>query len=215
MPTVSTELRDMLPTGAMAVLLPMPVATFWQDGSGRAFAYAYLLLGCAILAAERFAQRPPVAATSSSAEDLSQLWRAKMMALALAMAGAVSVFTAFVWAQNGQPDLVVPLLAILAVVPALGCVPYLSIVTGKPYAAVLFTLFLLGLVKLAGCVMVRIVYGPQALAEGRMTLPWEQPNFLVWFCLAGAMALSAFMYLLARRAFRNRGIPLPFSQTCI
>src|SRR5262245_837704 len=122
MTTVSDELRDMLPTWAVAALLPVPVATFWQDGSGRAFAYAYLFLGCAILAAERFR---PQASTSA------RPWRARMAALVLATGGAVAAFTAFVWAMRGEPDASVPLLAALAVVPALGCVPYLTVVTGK------------------------------------------------------------------------------------
>src|SRR5262245_49802402 len=206
MQTVSGELRDMLPTWAVAVLLPLPVATFWQDGSGRDFAYAYLFLGCAILTAERFGRPARVDATER-AGDAPRLWRVKVGALAWGMAGAVAVFTAFGWAMSGQTDAVVPVLAVLAVVPALGCVPFLAIVTGRPYAAVLFTVFLLGAVKLAGCVVVRIVYGPNALAEGHMTLPWEQPNLLVWLCLAGAMALSAVLYPLGRPAFLTRGTP--------
>jgi hypothetical protein len=209
MSTVPGELRDMLPAWAVAVLLPLPVATFWHDGSGRAFAYADLFLGCAILAAERFGRPPPVGAGSPPAGGAPPLWRTKMVALVWATAGAVSVFTAFGWAMSGRPDAVVPLLAALAVLPALGCVPFLAIVTGKPYAAVLLTTFLLGSVKLAGCVVVRIVYGPNALAEGHMTLPWERPNLLVWLCLAGAMALSAVLYPLGRQAFLRRGTSPP------
>src|SRR5262245_25821412 len=149
MHTVTGELRDMLPTWAVAVLLPVPVATFWQDGSGRDFAYAYLFLGCAILTAERFGRAHP-AGGSPPAGGAARVWRAKVMALAWAMAAAVCVFTAFAWAMLGWPDAVVPLLAALAVAPALCCVPFLVVVTGKPYAAVLFTAFLLGSVKLAG-----------------------------------------------------------------
>jgi hypothetical protein len=213
MPTVHGELREMLPTWAVAVLLPVPVATFWQDGSGRAFAYAYLFLGCAILTAERFGQILPVGGGSPPATGAPRLWRAKVVALGLAIAGAVCVFTAFAWAMLGRADAVVPLLAALAVVPALCCVPFLVIVTGKPYAAVLLTTFLLGSVKLAGCVVVRAVYGPTALAEGHMTLPWERPNLLVWLCLAGAMTLSAVLYPLGRRAFLTHGMPAPANQT--
>jgi hypothetical protein len=81
MPAVPGELRDMLPAWAVAVLLPLPVATFWHDGSGRAFAYAYLFLGCAILTAERFGRPPPVGAGSPPAGGAPHLWRAKMVAL--------------------------------------------------------------------------------------------------------------------------------------
>jgi hypothetical protein len=212
MPTVRSELREMLPTWAVAVVLPVPVATFWQDGSGRAFAYAYLFLGCAILAAERFGRAPPSATGNSPTGGGPRLWRAKVMALGLAMAGAVCAFTAIAWAMIGRPDAVVPLLAALAVVPALCCVPFLAVVTGKPYAAVLFTAFLLASVKLVGCVVVRVVHGPNALAEGYMTLPWERPNQLVCLCLAGMLALSAVLYPLGRRAFLTHGTSAPPNQ---
>jgi hypothetical protein len=204
MPTVRSELREMLPTWAVAVLLPVPVATFWHEGSGRDFAYAYLFLGCAILAAERFGR-----ADCQGSPGGVRLWRAKMTALGLAMAAAASVFTAFAWAMVGQPDALVPLFAALAVVPALCCVPFLAIVTGRPYAAVLLAALLLAAVKLAGCVVAVFVYGWNAQAEGHLTLPWERPNLLVWLCLAGALVVSVVMYPLGRRAFLAQGMPAP------
>ena len=76
-----------------------------------------------------------------------------------------------------------------------------AVVTGRPYAAVLFAVLLLGGVKLAGCVVVVLVYGWNAQAEGRLTLPWERPNLLVWLCLVGAAVLSAVLYALGRRGF--------------
>ena len=202
MTTVTGEIREILPTWAIAVLIPLPAATFWQDGSGRAFAYAYLFLGCAIMTAERF-RRPLPGNADLAAGGAASAWRAKMTALGLAMAGAVAVLTTFAWSMSGQPEAVVPLLATLAALPALCCVPVLTISIGKPYAAVLFTTFLLGAVKIAGCVVVRIVYGPEALAEGRMDLPFERPNLLVWLCFAGAGILSAVMFPLGMRAFNR------------
>jgi hypothetical protein len=129
------------------------------------------------------------------------LWRAKVTALGLAMAAAAGVFTAFAWAMLGQPDALVPLFAAMAVVPALGCVPFLAVVTGRPYAGVLFAALLLAAVKLLGCVVAVLVYGWNAQAEGHLALPWERPNLLVWLCLAGAMVVSVVMYPLGRRAF--------------
>ena len=203
MRTVSSELRALLPVWAVAVLLPIPAATFWHDGSGRAFAYAYLFLGCAVMAAESFRRDP------ASADPVVP-WRAKVVALGLAMAAAVAVFTATVWSILGDIDPVVPVLAALAVVPALGCVPYLSLATGRPYAAVMFTVFLLAAVKMAGCVVARVVYGPTAHADGELALPWEAPNLLVWFCLAGALTCSAVLFPLGRREFlRVAPVPLP------
>jgi hypothetical protein len=109
----------------------------------------------------------------------------------------------------GRADALVPLFATLAVVPALCCVPFLAVTTGRPYAAVLFAALLLAAVKLAGCVVAVLVYGWNAQAEGHLTLPWERPNLLVWLCLAGAMALSAVLYPLGRRAFLTRTTPAP------
>src|SRR5262245_57803710 len=99
----------MLPAWAVAVLLPAPLATFWQDGSGRDIASAYLFLGYATLTAERFSRRP----TAGAGAD--RVWRAKMVALVIALAGAVCVFTAFRCSVSREPDAVVPLLAGLAV----------------------------------------------------------------------------------------------------
>jgi hypothetical protein len=197
-----SELREMLPTWAVVVLLPTPMITFWHVGAGRDFAYAYLFLGCAILAAERFS-----GTVCQGGPGGVPLWRAKVTALVLAMAAAVIVFTAFAWAIIGRPDALVLLLAALAVVPALCCVPFLAVVTGRPYAAVLFAAVLLTTVKLAGCVVAVIVYGWNAQAEGHLTLPWERPNLLVWLCLAGTMAMSAVMYQFGRRAFLTNRMP--------
>jgi hypothetical protein len=204
MPTVRSELREMLPTWAVVVLLPAPVATFWHEGSGRDFAYAYLFLGCAILAAERFGST-----ACQESPGGAPLWRAKMTALGLAVAAAAGVFTAFAWAMIGQPDALVPLFAALAVIPALCCVPFLAVVTGRPYAAVLFAALLLAAVKLTGCVVAVLVYGWNAQAEGHLALPWEQPNLLVWLCLAGAVIVSVVMYPLGRRAFLAQGVSPP------
>jgi hypothetical protein len=194
----------MLPTWAVAVLLPVPMTTFWHEGPGRDYAFCYLFLGCAILAAERFGR-----AASQESSGGAPAWRAKVTALALAMAAAAGVFTAFAWAMIGRPDPLVPLLAAAAVVPALCCVPLLAVLTGRPYAAVLFAAVLLTAVKLAGCVVVVLVYGWSAQEDGLLTLPWERPNLLVWLCLAGALAVSAVMYPLGRRAFLAQGMSPP------
>jgi hypothetical protein len=188
--TTAAEFRALLPTWALAVLLPIPMVTFWSEGSGRAFAYCYLFLGTAVMAAESFGRG-------------AGAWRAKLAALSLGAAGAVGVYTLFAWAISGRADWVVPVLATLAVVPALGCVPYLTLATGRPHAAVLFVVFILAAVKMAGCVVVRVVYGPTALADGRMSLPWEAPNLLVWLCLVGALACSAVMLALGRAFLRD------------
>lgn len=199
MRSVSDELRDLLPAWAFAVLLPVPAVTFWGEGSGRAFAFAYLFVGCALMAADCFGRIEGAGPPDRAARR--RLWHTRYRALCLAGAAAGAVFSAVCRTLGGEADPgVLPLIA-LVVTPALCCVPFLTLVTGKPFAGVLFALLLLGLVKLAGCAIVRVVYGPSALADGQMTLSWERPNLLVWLCVAGGLTCSAAFYGLGLRRF--------------
>ena len=185
MTTVAGELRALFPTLAVTMLLPVPLLNFVGDGAGRAFAFAYLSLGCALLAGECF--RPEAA---GAAPDRRAAWCAKMGALAIAMALSALTLCACYWAVTGRPDGSVAGPAVSAVVPALGMVPCLTMLVGHPYAAVGLTALILAGVKLAGGVVVRLAYGPTAQADGRMAMSWDDPNLLVWFCLAGGLLAS-------------------------
>jgi hypothetical protein len=186
----------LIPMMAFAVLLPIPWLNFWVHGAGRAFAFVYLFLGCSLLAGESF--RSPVAGTSAGRR---LMWDARMLALALAGAVVALTFTGAYWAVSGRVDVAVLELAVLTIIPALGCVPYVTLRAGNPFVGILFTASLLVLIKLLGCVVARFVYGPNAQAEGQMAMSWAEPNLLVWFCLAGGMLLSLALYILGRRAY--------------
>jgi|GEM_PF-2784524 len=201
MVTMASEWREMLPTWALAVLLPAPMATLWHVGPGRDFAYAYLFLGCSVLAAERFSAAAKLPVSDRGEQGAGEIWRLRMMSLSAAMLAAIGVFSAFAWTIAGEWRWSIPLLAVLAAIPALCAVPYFVMVTGKEYGAILLVVFSLGLIKLAGCVLVRVVYGADALPEGRMNLPWEEPILLVWFCLGGMLGLSAVCGFLGQRLF--------------
>jgi hypothetical protein len=204
MATVSSEFRSLLPTLAVTLLFPVPLLNFVHDGTGRAFAFAYLFFGCALLAGECF--RP--SREDSTASDAGAVWRAKMAALGVAMIVAATSFCVGYWAITGQLESSVVSLAFLSVVPALGLVPYLVLRLHHPYVAVLFASLLLGAVKLLGCVVVHLVYGPSALAEGRTAMSWDNPNLLVWFCLVGGMLCSLVFAVMGYRAFScERGRP--------
>jgi len=193
------ELRDMIPTWAVTTILPLPIINFWQLGPGQDFAYAYLFLGSAILVAERFSGsgRPKGGAVDD--------WRSIVAALLLATATSAMIFTIFVWAIAGYADLSVPIFAVLAVIPAIGCVPFLAITCGRPYYGVLAAILLMTVIKLAGCVVVVLVYGWNAQEHGYTALPWRDPNLLVCLCLSGAMLSSLMLFALGRREFLRRG----------
>jgi hypothetical protein len=180
MTTVREEFRALLPTLAVTLLFPVPLLNFVQDGTGRAFAFAYLFFGCALLAAECF-----------RLDTDRARGKAKLGALAVSMLLAALNFSVCYVAISGTLDWNAVTLAFLVVVPALCMVPCLTLLVGNPYAAVVFTALLLGVVKLTGCVVARVVYGPTAQADGQMAMSWDQPNLLVWFCLAGSLLVSA------------------------
>jgi hypothetical protein len=197
------EFRSLLPTLAVTLLFPLPLLNFVHDGTGRAFAFAYLFFGCALLAAECFrpisnhARQEP---TSAPGEDHS-LWQAKMAGLVVASALAAGSFSVCYWAISGELTLRAVVLAFIVIVPALAIVPCLTLTLRNPYIAVVFAALLLGVVKLAGCVLVRVVYGPTAQAEGYMAMSWDRPNLLVWFCLVGALMCSVVFGIIGFRMF--------------
>lgn len=203
--TVLSEFRGVLPATAFALLFPVPILNFWQDGAGRAFAFAYLFIGCAFLAADSFGRMLPFDAVEpSGTAERRRLWNVKMTALGLAAGLAVASFSVAFWAISGSVNLGVPLLASLMLLPALCCIPCLTMAVRNPFVAVLFGAASLGLIKVVGCLIVRVVYGPNALAEGYMNISWDNPNLLVRLCFAGGVAYSVSLYFLGFRMFLNR-----------
>jgi hypothetical protein len=200
MKLVGREVRHLLPILAFALLLPIPWLNFCVDGPGRAFAFVYLFLGCAMLAGEGC--RHPFAGTPV---ERRRVWNARMFALACAGVVVSVTFSAAYWAVSGRVDSAVMVLAFLVIVPALCCVPGLTLFVGNPYVGVLFAASLLVIIKLTGCIIVRFVYGPNALAEGQMAMSWARPNLLVWLCFGGGMIASLILYFLGRRAFSRPG----------
>ena len=206
MASIIQEFRALLPALAFALVLPIPAITFWEDGAGRAYAYAYLFLGCAIMAAESF-----TVGSSSGSPDAIELpraerravWLAKMSALSIAVLCAVAVFTLAWFALSDTVDHRVPSLALLTVLPALGGVPYFTLKTRKLFLGVLFATLLLCSIKILGCVVVRMVYGPDALAQGYMAMDWRRPNLLVVLCAVGALVYSMVLYGFGSRRFQQ------------
>jgi hypothetical protein len=119
-----------------------------------------------------------------------RIWRARMAAVtAAALAGWVA-FSAAHLALSDRPDFVLVLLALSALIPSCCVVPYLTQVTQKPFAAVVFTVLLVGSMKLLGCMVVALVHGWDAADRGHMTMPWAHPNLLVWVFWVNTGVLS-------------------------
>jgi len=116
----------------------------------------------------------------------------------LAAAAVFSLFSAGFRVSSGLP---IPLLAVLTLTPALGIVPYLTMRTRKPFAAVVLAAFIVGLIKIAGCVVVRIVYGPDALADGYMAGHWQTAKLVISLFWIGTVIVSVVSAVVCRYRF--------------
>ena len=73
--------------------------------------------------------------------------------------------------------------------------------TRKTFAAVVFGAALVGSMKLLGALVVVLIYGWDADEQGRLGMPWNDPDLLVWLFLSFTTALSLACYLAGRRKF--------------
>ena len=197
--SLTQELRYLAPTWLGSVLLPWPALLLWRSTDGIALALGLFFVGSASLVAYSF--RRDVNATG---EVESGIWRKRMVAVTVAQLAAWAVFSPAHLALNEWHDFVSVLLALSALIPACCVVPFLTQVTRKPFAAVVFTVFLVGCMKLLGCLVVVLVHGWDASERGYTTMPWAHPNLLVWVFWANTGVLSLVCYCLGASRFRDR-----------
>ena len=86
------------------------------------------------------------------------------------------VFSVLGWAAEVKTNIPLPIMAAFGISPALGIVPWLTLRLRQPYAAVVLGALIFELVKLASCVVVRSVYGLNALADGFMAQIGARPS---------------------------------------
>ena len=197
------ELRSLLPAWLRCVLLPLPVIIFWRSPDGRAVALGLFFIGCASLVAYAF-RNGSKASLPDEVEPSDWACRNRMVAVAGALLCAFAAFSLACLALNDPSDFVAVFLAFSILIPSFCVVPYLTLVTRKPFAAVVLSLSLVGCMKLLGCVVVVIIYGWHASEHGnpRYTdMPWTHPNLLVWLFWLNTGILSLSCCLLTKRRF--------------
>lgn len=198
------ELRSLLSAWFVCLLLPLP-AIFWQAEEGRSLALNCFFVGCTTVVAYSFRRELTAHAITPTPEQPSlppPAWGMKMLALALVLFAASVAFSALLLSLNDSHDYAALLVALTALVPSLCLVPYLTLLTRKPFAAVVFTIFLVGCMKLLGGLVVRVVYGPYSVEEGHTRMPWTDPNLMVWVFWIATAALSIVLYSLGYRRFQ-------------
>src|SRR5439155_4432736 len=200
---LSHEFRYLFPTWLGCILLPLPALVFWRSDDGRPLALGLFFIGCASLVAYAFRRDIPAPAADPF-DHPERLWRERMVTLAAALLSAFVLFSFLCLTLTDPRDFVMVFLAFLILIPSLCIVPYLTLVTRKPFAAVVLTLFLVACMKLAGCVVVVLVYGWHADAHGYTDMPWRHPNLLVWLFWLNTGLLSLALHLLGAGRFQAR-----------
>jgi hypothetical protein len=201
--SLGRELRDLVPAWLGCVFLPLPAIVLWRSDDGRSLALLLFSAGCSGLVAYAFRHD-----IGRQFLDVSQhpegIWRGRMMTVGSALFCAFVVFSLLCLTLNDAQDFVAVLLAFLVLIPSLCVVPFLTLVTRKPAAAVVFALFIVFCMKLLGGLVVVLVYGWDADRHGYTDMPWTHPNLLVWLFWLNTGVLSLSLYLLGARRFQAR-----------
>ena len=209
--SLQRELRYLFPVWIICVLLPLPLMLFRHLPAGRSYALICFSLGCAVLVAYSF-RRDIKLPNSSPALDATkrQAWRDRILPLGLALCTASAAFSIFSLAVGSSQDFVAPMLAFMVLVPALGVVPYMVLVTRKPLAGVIFSTILVGSLKTPIGAMIVHTFFPSHFeqsidADGSLIMPtpWIHPNLLVWFFYTSVATLSVLFYFMGARRFRG------------
>jgi hypothetical protein len=200
--SMSHEFRYLAPAWLGSVLLPWPALLLWRSDDGLALALGLFFVGAAGLVAYSF-RRDAITPADGEFGHPQRMWRTRMVAVTAALLANWGVFSVIHFARNDRYDFASGLVALSALIPCCCIVPYLTQVTRKPVAAVVFTVFLVACMKLLGCVVVVLVHGWDASERGHTTMPWTAPNLLVWLFWVNTAVLSLGCYCLGVRRSRE------------
>ncbi len=191
--SLAAELRRLLFPWSFALLLPIPLLMAGGEHVNSDIAALYLALGAAWLATEAFHPSQPPA-------TLAQ-WRSRMGALVIYLAINALVFSLFGSFAGVNSNIPLPLLAALGLAPSLGLVPWLTLRLRQPYAAIVLGALAVATIKLAACVVARVVYGPDYIAQGYASADWHTAKLMISLMWLGTLSASAVALVACRRRF--------------
>jgi hypothetical protein len=205
------ELQYLFPVWIIGVLLPVPLLLFRHLAGGRSYALICFSIGCAALVAYSF--RRDLKWSDSSAVVAARTrrtWRERILPLVLVLCAASAVFSIFSLVISDARDFVTPLLAFMVLIPALGIVPYMVLITRKPLAGVTFSMILVGSLKTPIGAMIVHTFFPAYFVQSIdtdgsliMPTPWIHPNLLVWLFYTLVTMFSFSFYFLGWRKYRS------------
>ena len=194
--------RSLWPAWLYWLLPPLPAILFWHSHNGRFIALCLFFVSCTSLVASVFnADFTNPTGLAVGIGRPNKAWRLRMVFLGLALLSQWAIFAVLCLSLNDAHDIMAPVLALGSLIPSLSIAPCLTLVTRKPFAAVVLTLFLVGSMKILGCVIVDLAYGWHADAQGYTTLTWTHPNLLVWLFWLNTGLLCLSLYIFGRKRF--------------
>ena len=188
---VLDEIRSLLLPWGFSLLFPLPLIMVEAGAVNSDIATLYASLSLAWLATEVFRR----ADTARSPDQ----WRARIAAF-LGMASLNALV--FIGAGLSAPiksNIPWPLLVCLASAPAIGLVPWLVLKMKQPQGALVIAALIVGSIKLAGCLVARIVYGPDFLQKGFASADWQSAKLMISCMWAGTLIVSFMAGLAAYR----------------
>ncbi len=195
--SIASQLRSIMGIWGITAFLPLPILALTDPDRSADLSCLYLAISNALLATE--------AHRSWGLPGSVYLWRAKTLTITTVIFVNVALFIAFGSMTGVKTSFPFPLMAVLSVIPALGVLPWmLRRVSQDPYAAVVFAGFLMGTCKILGCAAARIVYGPDALAEGYMAADWRTAKLMITVMWTLSTLLSLGLLLVDYRYFAHR-----------
>lgn len=189
MESLRSELRVILPAWCVCTLIPLPAIVFRRFMGGEPVAHFCFLACCMSLVASRF--RPKVISQQPPR------WHVKMLAVGAALISSSIVFSLLWLGLADMQDFVTPFIAFQAIVPSFCIVPYVTLLTRKPVAAVILSAFLVGCMKMIAGIVVNLRYGWN---YDHHELSWTEPNLMLSaFWVATAILSVLFLFLGANK----------------
>ncbi len=188
---VMEQLQDLRFAWLGCILAPLPAIAFWRSQDGHCVALWCFCAACFALVAHSF--RPH----SLSRSGLS--WRQKLLGTGAALLLAWVLFSLLWLAIVDAHDFLGVFIAFQILIPSLCVVPILMLTTGKRFAAVVLSAFLLGSMKMIAGIVVNLHYG---WGDGHHEIPWTQPNLMLSTFWTAATILCISCYFLSARRFR-------------
>jgi hypothetical protein len=182
---------------AVAAILPLPGLVAIDPARSADISCIYLGIINAWLVTEFY--------RSSGPPESSASWRRRMLAMVAAVSTNVVLFIGFGLAAGVETHFPFPLMAVLSAIPVIGVMPWmLRRMPKQPYAAILFGGFMIFACKLAGCVVARVVYGPDFIDRGYVAADWRTAKLMISLLWSFSTVLSLGLLFADCRCCRRR-----------